>query len=177
MRRAALMGPASREIMMLDRRGFLLGTGAVSAATIIGRRSALAQGAAFETPLPIPEMRDARAQGGSVDLAARRGEHAFLPGRPTATYGYSRSYLGPTLRFHRGDVVEVSVKTPSKTISPHTGTASCFPPRSMAGRTSSSLPAEPGGPCSRWINPRRPPGAIRIPTATRGGRSISSSPA
>ena len=95
---------------MLDRRGFLLGTGAVSAAMIIGRRSVFAQGAAFETPLPIPEMRDARAQGGTVDLAARHGEHAFLPGRPTATYGFSRSYLGPTLRFHRGDAAEVSVE-------------------------------------------------------------------
>lgn len=96
--------------MKFNRRRIMQGAGSVAAAAIIGRGSVLAQDGAFQTPLPIPEIRDARMQGGSIELAARRAEHAFFPGRPTPTYGFSRSYLGPTLRFDRGDTVEVAVE-------------------------------------------------------------------
>ena len=95
---------------MLTRRRLLEGTSAVTAAAIIGRSNASAQTQRFETPLPIPELRDARAQNGAIQLAAAQGRHAFLPGRPTTTYGFSAPYLGPVLRLHKGDEVQFTIE-------------------------------------------------------------------
>jgi hypothetical protein len=72
---------------MLTRRRLLEGAGAVTAAAIIGRAPAGAQAPPFETVLPIPELRDARAHNGAIQLVAAKGRHALLPGRPTTTYG------------------------------------------------------------------------------------------
>ena len=95
---------------MLTRRRLLGGAGAVTAAAIIGRDVARAETPPFETVLPIPELRDARAQNGAIQLVAAEGRHAFLPGRPTTTYGFSAPYLGPVLRVHSGDEVQVTVE-------------------------------------------------------------------
>lgn len=93
---------------MATRRRFLEGA-AATAAALLAPRSLRAQETAFTTPLPIPELRDARASGGSIDLVAQVGRHAFLPGQATETYGFSAPYLGPVLRVHRGDEVEFAV--------------------------------------------------------------------
>jgi blue copper oxidase len=95
---------------MLTRRRLLEGTGAVVGAAIIGRSAARAEAPRFETALPIPELRDARAHNGAIQLVAAQGRHAFFPGEPTTTYGFSAPYLGPVLRLHSGDEVEVSVE-------------------------------------------------------------------
>ncbi|MEX2166672.1 MAG: multicopper oxidase domain-containing protein [Methyloceanibacter sp.] len=95
---------------MLTRRSLLEIGGAVTAAAIIGRIPANAQEQSFETPLPIPELRDARAQNGTIQLIAAEGQHAFLPGLPTRTYGYSAPYLGPVLRLRKGDDVQFTVE-------------------------------------------------------------------
>ena len=95
---------------MLTRRRFLQKTGAVTAAAIIGRVPANAQEQQFETPLPIPELRDARANNGAIELLAAEGQHAFLPALPTRTYGFSAPYLGPVLRLRRGDDVQMAVE-------------------------------------------------------------------
>jgi blue copper oxidase len=95
---------------MLTRRNILAAGAVMSATAVIGRAPASAQTQRFETPLPIPELRDARAQNGAIQLAAARGRHAFLPGRPTTTYGFSAPYLGPVLRLHKGDEVQFSVE-------------------------------------------------------------------
>lgn len=60
--------------------------------------------------LPIPRLIDARQQGQLVSLRAQEGETAFFPGRRSATLGYNGSYLGPTLRVHRGDDVTMAVR-------------------------------------------------------------------
>lgn len=96
--------------MMFTRRRIMQGSGSIAAAAIIGRGSVLAEGAAFRTPLPIPAMRDARMHDGTIELVARRAEHAFFADHATPTYGFSRSYLGPTLRFDRGDTAQLSVE-------------------------------------------------------------------
>ncbi|MFJ6431371.1 multicopper oxidase family protein [Streptomyces sp. NPDC091416] len=44
------------------------------------------------------------------DLRMRSGETEFLAGRPTPTWGFNGSYLGPTLRAERGEQVEVRVR-------------------------------------------------------------------
>jgi FtsP/CotA-like multicopper oxidase with cupredoxin domain len=131
---------------MLTRRRLLGGTGAVVGAAIIGRSPARAQEPRFETPLPIPELRDARAQDGAIQLVAAQGRHAFLSGEPTTTYGFSAPYLGPVLRLHKGDEIEVRVENGLARDTTATGTAFRFPPRLMAGRMSSSTSTKAAAP-------------------------------
>ncbi len=95
---------------MPTRRQFLEKAGAVTTAAVVSRACALAEPARAVTPLPIPELREARASDGSIELIAAEGRHAFLPGRPTTTYGFSAAYLGPVLMLHRGDDVRFSVE-------------------------------------------------------------------
>jgi len=42
-------------------------------------------------------------------LSAENGETVFLEGKPTKTDGYNGTYLGPTLRAHKGDHVRIVV--------------------------------------------------------------------
>src|SRR5690606_21417137 len=92
------------------RRRVLQRTGAIAAAAIIGRACAEAEAPQSGKLLPIPELRDARASGGLIDLVASEGRHAFIAGRPAQTYGYSAPYLGPVLLVHDGDDVQFSVE-------------------------------------------------------------------
>src|SRR3546814_875993 len=61
------------------------------------------------TALRIPELIDARTKGQAIVLTAQSGRTAFFSGRESDTLGYNGSYLGPTLRVHRGDDVEITV--------------------------------------------------------------------
>lgn len=94
--------------MMLTRRSVLAGSvlagGAVLAAPYLWRAAA-----SEPQELRIPELIDARSQGQSIALEARAGRTSFFPGRESPTLGYNGSYLGPTLRVHRGDDVEIAV--------------------------------------------------------------------
>lgn len=91
---------------MFSRRRFL--EASVSTVAVLG--GCTAEGQDAETALPIPELIDARAQNGAIELIAAEGQHAFLPGRPTKTYGFSAPYLGPVVRIHKGDEVEFTVE-------------------------------------------------------------------
>lgn len=95
---------------MLTRREFIERGAAITAATLISPQSAYAQVQQFATPLPIPELRDARAQNGMIQLVAAEGRHSFLPGMSTRTYGFSAPYLGPVLRLRKGDEVQITVE-------------------------------------------------------------------
>ncbi|MFX5252953.1 multicopper oxidase domain-containing protein, partial [Acinetobacter baumannii] len=59
--------------------------------------------------LRIPDLIDLRGMGQSASLKVQRGTTSFFPGRESRTLGYNGSYLGPTLRVHSGDDVEVAV--------------------------------------------------------------------
>jgi blue copper oxidase len=66
----------------------------------------------FEQELAIPPLADSHtdARGTRIfDLTAREGTTALLPGKPTQTWGFNGSYLGPTLRAARGEEVRVNV--------------------------------------------------------------------
>jgi FtsP/CotA-like multicopper oxidase with cupredoxin domain len=92
----------------LTRRSFLAGTGGTAlAAAGFGRMSRLH--AEDSRPLRIPELIDARQQRNALSLRAAAGRTAFFADRESRTRGFNGSYLGPTLRLHRGDEVEVSV--------------------------------------------------------------------
>ena len=96
--------------MILTRRKFAIGCGASAAATSL-LYARLGFGAApFSTPLPIPKLIDAAKLGNAVTLKAMVGEHAFLKGKPTLTYGYSSPILGPIIRVRRGDEVSMTVE-------------------------------------------------------------------
>lgn len=94
---------------MWRRRDLLLAGAGVGAAIGLGwsgRGLALTGAGA---PLPIPELWDAR--DGAITLVAAERRHAFAPGLPeSVTYGYSANFLGPTLRLHNGESVDVLVK-------------------------------------------------------------------
>lgn len=97
--------------MSLTRRSMLLGTAFAAASFgIMGlqpfRRTAHA---AEPQPLRIPDLIDARVHGQSVALKAQSGRTEFFPGRSSATLGYNGAHLGPTIRLHRGDYVQVAV--------------------------------------------------------------------
>ena len=88
------------------RRTFLVGSlGAAAAAGLRLQRPEAAE----PNPLRIPELIDARRQTNGITLKAQEGRTSFFTGRDSATRGFNGSYLGPTLRFHRGDEIEVSV--------------------------------------------------------------------
>ncbi len=77
--------------------------------------SALLPAAADNIPetLPIPpllEFETLRDGTKLFRLEADEGERTFLNGKTTRTLGYNGDYLGPTIRFSRGDDVIIRVK-------------------------------------------------------------------
>ena len=77
---------------------------------LIGGSAGLSETGPFSTPLPIPKLIDAASQGNAVKLKVTSGLHAFVPGKPTRTYGYSAPVLGPVIRLRRGDEVKMTVE-------------------------------------------------------------------
>lgn len=96
--------------MKLSRRSLLAGVAVVGAGAVAARLLWDATGTDAEPqPLRIPGLLDARAQGHSLSLQVQAGSTEFFPGRASGTLGYNGSHLGPTLRVHRGDDVEIAV--------------------------------------------------------------------
>ncbi len=94
---------------MLTRRHFLAAT-ALSSAAILTRSGSRAIAAPFETPLPIPQLIDAAANGNAVSLTMAKGMHAYRPGQPVAAYGYSAPVLGPVIRVARGQSTAFAIE-------------------------------------------------------------------
>jgi len=94
---------------MLTRRRFATGSMAIVSGCLIGGRAGKGEAAPFSTPLPIPELIDAATQGNAVKLKVMSGQHEFIKGKPTRTYGYSAPVLGPVIRLRRGDKVAMTV--------------------------------------------------------------------
>jgi blue copper oxidase len=95
---------------ILTRRTLLAGSGLLLLGAACSRRFGSATGASqAAVPLPIPRLVDARKQGRTISLSVQAGETIFFPGQPSATLGYNGTYLGPTIRVHRGDDVKVAV--------------------------------------------------------------------
>ena len=96
---------------MLTRRNFTIGCGLLgSSVAVLGTRLGITDPAPFNTPLPIPKLIDAAKQASAVALKVISGRHAFVKGKPTLTYGYSAPILGPVIRLHQGDAVEMTVE-------------------------------------------------------------------
>jgi FtsP/CotA-like multicopper oxidase with cupredoxin domain len=97
--------------MRITRRSFLAAGAAI--ATGLGGTHAARSANRFtrsaRRPLRIPPLLDARTPGQAIALSAQEGMEEFFPGSLSETFGYNGSYLGPTLRMHRGDDVQVTV--------------------------------------------------------------------
>ncbi len=96
--------------MTLTRRHFAIGCAAFASSALVSARNGIGDPAPFGTPLPLPNLIDAAKQGNAVRLSAMSGRHAFVPGKPTRTYGYSAPVLGPVIRMRRGDEIEMTVE-------------------------------------------------------------------
>ncbi|MFJ8441426.1 multicopper oxidase family protein [Kitasatospora griseola] len=67
----------------------------------------------LSTPLRIPPLLHPAPEPDGVrryELIMFVGQSALLPGKPTTTWGFNGSYLGPTLRASRGDKVAMTVR-------------------------------------------------------------------
>ena len=102
--------------MVLTRRKFTIGCGALASCGFICARDGIGDLAPFSTPLPIPRLVDAAKQGNAVNLKVMSGQHAFVRGKPTRTYGYSAPILGPVIRMRRGDEIEMTVENALDTV-------------------------------------------------------------
>jgi len=96
--------------MLLTRRKFAIGCGAFASTAVVDARFSFGDPAPVGTHLPIPMLIDAAKQKNAVNLKVSPGQHAFIEGKPTRTYGYSAPILGPIIRVRRGDEVEITVK-------------------------------------------------------------------
>ena len=88
------------------------GSGTLSGCVTSGSSPAI-QGHEFTRPLAIPPVLDGSGGDGvprRFDLTAANGTTDFGMGGPAATIGINGSYLGPTLRMDRGDLVRMQVR-------------------------------------------------------------------
>jgi blue copper oxidase len=92
------------------RRALTLGAGIIASATIFDVRFGRSERTRGGGRLPIPRLIDANQSGGVVKLRAAPGFHEFYKGRPAKTLGYSSPILGPVLRFHRGQHIDIVVE-------------------------------------------------------------------
>lgn len=92
------------------RRSLIVGGGFLLSGAACSRpASSAGEGTDADISLPIPPLIDARKHRQAINLTVQSGETAFYPDRVSKTLGYNGSYLGPTLRVHRGDDVNVAV--------------------------------------------------------------------
>jgi blue copper oxidase len=92
---------------MITRRVLLSSSAGAAAALWSG--ISIARDPSPHTPLPIPQLIDARTNGGKISLTIGSGTHAYLAGRPVESFGYSAPVLGPAIRVRRGETVDISV--------------------------------------------------------------------
>jgi len=93
--------------MRITRRSFITAAAALAGATAlpVSRAASLYD----RQRLRIPDLLDARSLGQSIALEARAGATEFFPGVASPTLGFNATYLGPTIRVHSGDDVQVAV--------------------------------------------------------------------
>lgn len=96
-------------MITFNRRTVLVGAAALGATAVATWPYLSRSEASPLEPLRIPELLDARMTGGAISLTAQAGQRSFYPGRQSVTQGFNGDYLGPTLRLHRGDDVELAV--------------------------------------------------------------------
>jgi FtsP/CotA-like multicopper oxidase with cupredoxin domain len=68
------------------------------------------EAAPFETPLPIPQLIDAKSAGNVLSLTIGQSTHAYRVGQPVQSFGYSAPVLGPVIRLARGTTTDFTIE-------------------------------------------------------------------
>jgi FtsP/CotA-like multicopper oxidase with cupredoxin domain len=80
---------------------------------IIAARASMVQaGGGFVNPLPIPPLLkdlDASPESVRFNMNVQQGNVEFFSGKPTKTFGYNGSFLGPTIRVRNGQRFRINV--------------------------------------------------------------------
>jgi FtsP/CotA-like multicopper oxidase with cupredoxin domain len=65
----------------------------------------------LQNPLRIPPLLQPRLENGETvfDLKVMAGQNELLPGKLADTAGFNGSFLGPTLRVHKGAKIRINV--------------------------------------------------------------------
>ena len=102
--------------MRFSRRRVLAYGAAAGLVTVGEVRWLAGKSSAFDAagqrrPLRIPPLLEGTIRDGvkHFDMQIQSGTSRFLPGRETPTIGVNGAFLGPTLRFHDGDLVAMNV--------------------------------------------------------------------
>lgn len=82
----------------------------LTSAAILTRSDISIHAARFDTPLPIPQLIDARANSNAVSLIVGQRVHAYRPGRSVQSFGYSSPVLGPVIRLARGQSTDITIE-------------------------------------------------------------------
>jgi len=100
----------------LSRRAVLMGGAAIASLPLAGyalwtNRAEAQNALVFDAPLAIPTLETGTVSDGVrvYDLSIADGQTEFFKGYQTATRGINSSYLGPTLRLRKGEVVRFNV--------------------------------------------------------------------
>lgn len=103
----------SSRSLTFDRRSFLKACGAAGALVpfAIGCGDDPAAPPIDPGDFVVPPLLDGELEGGVrvFRLDLQPGQVEWVEGAPTATYGVNGAYLGPTLRFRRGERVRIEV--------------------------------------------------------------------
>ena len=104
-------GACSRRSLLAGLTGGLLATALTGCGT--GAPSASGNRPWQPTrPLAVPPvlLPTRTGDGLTVQLTMQTGRHAFLPGRPTPSWGINGDILGPTVRVRRGQTIQATVR-------------------------------------------------------------------
>lgn len=105
----------------------------------------------LQRPLSVPQLLQARVDGDETvfELRIMRGQTELLPGKPADTAGFNGTFLGPTIRAHRGDRIRINVTnelSDTTTVATRTRCRTQAPPAARK-RLSRQVPeTECGGP-------------------------------
>lgn len=91
-------------MILISRRAFCAGAGALAAAALVG--GAHSAWTAKRPALPIPAELKPDVNGNIV-LDAVTGKQSFVAGESTPTYGFNAPFLGPAVRVQRGETVRI----------------------------------------------------------------------
>lgn len=137
--------------MKLDRRTFLKACGVAGVAVLPGGLAACGDDAVVPPgggDFTVPPLLDGEVEGNLrvFRLAVQQGSVEWVAGAPTTTYGVNGAYLGPTLRFRRGERVRLEVTNELSEITTLHWHGLQLPARSDGG------PYQPIAPGATWVS-------------------------
>lgn len=152
-----------------------VGLGAVGAAgaafSLLTEGTRNKAAAATDGTLTIPDLLEGTTSGGTTTftLAAQTGSAEVLSGVTSTTAGYNQSFLGPTMKWTKGDTVLLNITNGlSEDTTVHFHGAHI--PAKMDGGPQNAFAGTTWSPPSRFWTRPRPSGTTRTPWEPRPSR-------